>query len=124
MQRSDDGHAAAALKRLRGALAAGPVLAGPFEMGLLLQDPRAGAAIGADHYVLVLAADGDLVRFHDPDGYPYATLPAGAPGCCSMAHRSTVLPGRKTLPIDERGFLPRPGALGGVDPVQLIQQGG
>lgn len=51
-------------------------MAGPVEMGLLRHHPGAGTAIGTDHYVLVLAMDGDLIRFHDPDGYPYATLPA------------------------------------------------
>jgi hypothetical protein len=77
-ERSGGGDAGTALERLRGATATGPVLAGPVEMGLLLHHPGAGTAIGADHYLLVLAFDGDVVCFHDPDGHPYATLPAGA----------------------------------------------
>ncbi len=75
-QRSDSGDADAALKRLQEATRSGPVFAGPVEMGLLWQQPGAGGAIGADHYLLVLAADGEVIRFHDPDGHPYATLPA------------------------------------------------
>ena len=75
-ERSDGGDEAAALRRLRAAAASGPVLAGPVEMGLLRHQPGSGKAIGADHFVLVLAFDGDLVLFHDPNGHPYATLPA------------------------------------------------
>ncbi|MEV1166990.1 hypothetical protein [Nonomuraea sp. NPDC049784] len=33
--------------------------------------------IEADHFVTVLDADDTLVRFHDPHGHPYATLPTG-----------------------------------------------
>jgi hypothetical protein len=32
--------------------------------------------IGSDHFVCVLEADDELIRFHDPQGFPYATLPA------------------------------------------------
>jgi hypothetical protein len=34
-----------------------------------------GYPIGSDHFVIVLDADEELVRFHDPQGVPYATLP-------------------------------------------------
>lgn len=67
-----------ALGRLRAAAAHGPVMVGPLEMGLLLYQPNSGIAIGADHYVVVLAVDGDTVLIHDPQGYPCATLPTGA----------------------------------------------
>ena len=77
-ERSDGGDADTALQRLRDAAASGPVLAGPLEMGLLPYQPDAAGAIGADHYLLVFAVDGDLVRFHDPHGHPYAALPAAA----------------------------------------------
>jgi hypothetical protein len=77
-ERSDGGDADAALARLRDAVAEGPVLAGPVELGLLAHHPDAPGAIGADHFLMVLAFDGDLVRFHDPHGHPNATLPAGA----------------------------------------------
>ncbi|MFI9408171.1 hypothetical protein [Nocardia sp. NPDC052316] len=76
--RSDGGSAAAALDRLRAACAQGPALAGPLEMGLLTYRPDAGIAIGADHYVVVLAVDDDTVLLHDPQGNPYATLPSEA----------------------------------------------
>ena len=51
------------------------MLAGPVEMGLLGHQPESGRAIGADHYVVVLGVDGNVVLFHDPHGHPFATLP-------------------------------------------------
>ncbi len=75
-QRSHGTHPAMALQALRAALAGGPALVGPVEMGLLQHQPDAAGAIGADHYVLVTGLDGDRVCFHDPDGYPHATLAA------------------------------------------------
>ncbi|MEU2874900.1 hypothetical protein [Streptomyces sp. NPDC007070] len=75
-ERSDGDDATEALDRLRAAAARGSVLVGPMDMGLLLYQPDSGSATGADHYVTVLAVDGDTVVFHDPHGHPYATLPA------------------------------------------------
>lgn len=77
-ERTDGGKAAEAISRLRRAVAAGPVIVGPVEMGLLGHQPQAQGAIGADHFLLVTGFDADMVRFHDPDGYPYATMPAKA----------------------------------------------
>ena len=65
-----------ALAMLRDAVKAGPVLAGPMEVGLLRHTPGMTGPIGADHFVCVLDADDALIRFHDPNGFPYATLPA------------------------------------------------
>lgn len=73
--RTGGGDATAAIERLRGSAEAGPVLVGPVEMGLLSHQPGSGIAIGADHYVVVLEVDGDVVCFHDPHGHPFATLP-------------------------------------------------
>lgn len=67
---------ASALATLRNALRRGAVLAGPLEIGLLRHQPEMTGPIGADHFVQVLEVTGDLVRFHDPQGHPYATLPA------------------------------------------------
>ncbi|MFK8849417.1 hypothetical protein [Streptomyces sp. Ac-502] len=67
-----------ALTRLRAACAEGPVLAGPLEMGLLRYQHGSGTAIGADHYVVVLAVENNTVLLHDPHGHPYATLPTPA----------------------------------------------
>jgi hypothetical protein len=64
-----------ALEMLRDAVKVAPVLAGPVEMGLFRHQPEMHGPIGSDHFVYVLAADEDLVMFHDPQGYPYATLP-------------------------------------------------
>jgi hypothetical protein len=47
-------------------------------MGLLLNHPGFNQPIGADHFVLVLEVDDDCVRYHDPHGFPYATLPVAA----------------------------------------------
>ncbi|MEV4918394.1 hypothetical protein AB0K47_16445 [Streptomyces tirandamycinicus] len=74
-ERSDGDDAGDALLRLSAAVARGPVLVGPLDMGLLLHQPGSGSATGADHYVVVVAVDGGTVVFHDPHGHPYATLP-------------------------------------------------
>ncbi len=76
--RSDGDDSDEAVDRLREAAARGPVVVGPVDMGLLLYQPGSGTANGADHYVAVEAVEGDTVVFHDPHGYPYATLPVGA----------------------------------------------
>ncbi|MFG3439213.1 hypothetical protein ACGF0J_18370 [Nonomuraea sp. NPDC047897] len=77
-ERDDGGSAAEAVGRLRRACEDGPVLAGPLEMGLLTHQPGSGTAVGADHYVVVLEVGDDTVLLHDPQGYPYATLPVAA----------------------------------------------
>lgn len=65
-----------ALAMLQDAVKSGPVLAGPVEMGLLRHQPGMTGPIEADHFVTVLEADDTLIRFHDPHGHPYATLPS------------------------------------------------
>jgi hypothetical protein len=64
-----------AAARLREASASRPLLVGPVEFGLLLHHPDSGTAIGSDHYMVVTGVQKDIVRFHDPHGHPYATLP-------------------------------------------------
>ena len=59
-----------ALSRLVDALAAGPVWAGPLEMGHLRHQPGMHGAIGADHYVVGLALRDGMIEMHDPQGYP------------------------------------------------------
>jgi hypothetical protein len=68
----DDRHA---LALLRDMVRSGPVLAGPLEMGLLRHQPGMTGPIEADHFVVVLEVEDALIRFHDPNGHPYATLP-------------------------------------------------
>jgi hypothetical protein len=70
---ADDGEQALAM--LKETVKSGPVLAGPLEMGLLRHLPGMTGPIESDHFVAVLEADDTLVRFHDPHGCPYATLP-------------------------------------------------
>jgi hypothetical protein len=69
------GSAEDALARLKSALSDGPVWVGPVEMGYLRHQPGMDGPIGADHYVVVLAVDNRQVRMHDPQGYPFASLP-------------------------------------------------
>ena len=69
------GSAEDALARLKSALSDGPVWVGPVEMGYLRHQPGMRGPIGADHYVVVLAVDNRQVRMHDPQGYPFASLP-------------------------------------------------
>jgi hypothetical protein len=73
--RESGGTAEEAAARLRAADPADPLLVGPVEMGLLTHAPGRGTPWEADHYVVVLGVEDDLVRFHDPAGYPLATLP-------------------------------------------------
>jgi hypothetical protein len=65
-----------ALAMLQDVVKAGPVLIGPAEMGLFRHQPEMTGPIGADHFVCVVEADDKLIRFHDLQGFPYATLPA------------------------------------------------
>ena len=87
--RSDGGDAASALERLGTALESGPVLVGPLEIGLLPHHPEPRGAIGSDHYVVVIGLEGQVIRLHDPHGYPYATMPAEA---CATAWRADSIP--------------------------------
>ncbi|MGH7396808.1 MAG: hypothetical protein ACRELW_04660 [Candidatus Rokuibacteriota bacterium] len=65
-----------ALARLAEAAGHGPVLAGPLDMGGLGYMPQHAQLSGSDHFVVVLGVENERVRMHDPDGYPYAALPA------------------------------------------------
>ncbi|MBE1574095.1 hypothetical protein ACFORH_33795 [Amycolatopsis roodepoortensis] len=65
----------AAFARLVESLADGPVLLGPVEMGHLRHQPGMTGPIGADHFLVALAADDESVTAHDPQGYPYARIP-------------------------------------------------
>lgn len=76
-RRSGGGSGTDAAVRLDEASESRPLLAGPLEFGLLLHHPDSGTAIGSDHYVVVTGAEDGMVRFHDPHGHPYATLPTG-----------------------------------------------
>ncbi|WP_409490755.1 hypothetical protein [Amycolatopsis sp. cmx-11-12] len=64
-----------AFARLVEGLSDGPVMIGPVEMGHLRYQPGMTGPIGADHFLVVLAADSESVTVHDPQGYPYARLP-------------------------------------------------
>jgi hypothetical protein len=64
-----------AVARLEAASPSDPLLVGPVEMGLLTHAPGRGTPWGADHFVIVLGVEEGLVQFHDPAGFPFATLP-------------------------------------------------
>jgi hypothetical protein len=72
-ERASGGSATDAVERLRGA--DGPVLVGPVEFGLLRHHPGSGEVLDSDHFMVVTAVTDDLVHFHDPHGFPFATLP-------------------------------------------------
>jgi hypothetical protein len=77
-ERADGGEPSEALDRLRRVSELGPVVIGPVDLGLLGHQPwAAGEATGVDHWMVVLGVDSKGVLFHDPDGFPYATLPVG-----------------------------------------------
>ncbi|MEW2401733.1 hypothetical protein [Streptomyces sp. NPDC046862] len=138
-----------AVARLREACGRGPVLVGPVDIGLLLHQPWAGGtAIGGDHWVVALDVDDERVLFHDPDGFPYATLPvdafvaawraekvecAGPFTMRSDFERVRDVDGtdalRQSLPVARRwlaehrgGPALRPGALGGDDAVERLAE--
>lgn len=69
------GSADDALNRLKTALLDGPVWVGPVEMGHLRHQPGMSEPIGADHYIVILDVNDERVLMHDPQGYPYASLP-------------------------------------------------
>jgi hypothetical protein len=76
-ERTEGGTPDEALGRLRAA--DGPALVGPVDVGLFTHQPwAAGKAIGGDHWVVVLEVTDEDVVMHDPDGFPYVTLPVQA----------------------------------------------
>ncbi|MFG2026474.1 hypothetical protein [Streptomyces sp. NPDC048825] len=78
-RRTTGGTADEAVGRLKEATGRGPVLVGPVDIGLLLHQPwSTGTANGGDHWVAVLGVDDRTVLFHDPGGFPFATLPIDA----------------------------------------------
>ncbi|MBV9544991.1 MAG: hypothetical protein JOY61_11505 [Chloroflexi bacterium] len=62
-------------RELAEALAAGPAVLGPLDMGHLTYAPGRGSATGMDHYVLAYALDATELHLHDPAGFPYVSLP-------------------------------------------------
>ncbi|QYN38086.1 hypothetical protein K1T35_13100 [Pseudonocardia sp. DSM 110487] len=72
-ERASGGSAADAVERLRAA--DGPVFVGPVEFGLLLHHPGSGQVLDSDHFMVVTAVTDGVVHFHDPHGFPFATLP-------------------------------------------------
>jgi hypothetical protein len=63
---------------LSDALATGPAILGPVDIGLLTHKPGRGRPSGIDHYVLAYAIDDAEVFYHDPAGYPYVSMPRDA----------------------------------------------
>jgi hypothetical protein len=73
-ERASAGGASAPLAEIAQALATGPAVLGPVDMGLLLYRGGAGRPSGVDHFVLAYAADEAEVFLHDPAGYPSVSL--------------------------------------------------
>jgi len=114
-RRSATGSDSDAAAWLRAASASRPLLIGPAEFGLLLHHPGSGTAIGSDHYLVVIGVEEDIVRFHDPHGHPYATLPIGA---FIAAWRADSI-GYATEPFTARADFQRSR---GVDEVTALRQ--
>jgi hypothetical protein len=72
------GNADESIAVLRTATRDKPVLVGQVEMGLLPYVPGIGQAIGADHNIVVIGMEGDMVRAHDVQGWPFVTVPLDA----------------------------------------------
>jgi hypothetical protein len=72
------GSAEESIAVLRKATRDKPVLVGLIEMGLLPYVPGIGQAIGADHNIVVIGMEGDMVRAHDAQGWPFVTVPLDA----------------------------------------------
>ena len=73
-EKHSGGSAEEALAALREAAQKAPVQVGPIDMGYLTYHPVHQYQKGADHFAVVLAVEDTSVLFHDPQGYPYATL--------------------------------------------------
>ncbi|MER5885280.1 hypothetical protein ABT160_15740 [Streptomyces sp. NPDC001941] len=90
-ERGGGGREKEALERLRAVCARGPVLVGPVDAGGLEYLPQ-GQGLYCDHYVVVLAVEGDRVLLHDPHGHPYATVPVGPFMAAWRAREAAVSP--------------------------------
>jgi hypothetical protein len=84
-------------------------------MGGLLYDPLHAHKRGGDHFVVALALEGDRVRLHDPQLYPFAVLPLpdlmqawSAKGIAyAVAPYTLRCDFRATRPVPEAGVLAR-----------------
>jgi hypothetical protein len=92
----------------RAAVAGGPVLLGPLDMGGLLYDPLHEHKRGGDHFVVALALEGDRVRLHDPQLYPFAVLPLPDLMDAWSAKGIAYAPAPYTLRCDFRATRPVP----------------
>ncbi len=70
----------------------GPALLGPLDMGELSYRPGARGANGADHFVLALGMEDDVVLVHDPAGYPAMPL---EPDALARAWRAELIDYRR-----------------------------
>jgi hypothetical protein len=64
------GDAASALERLRRAVASGPALLGPVEIGYLGYDRAASSSPIGDRFMVAIGMEDDTLLVHDPAGYP------------------------------------------------------
>ena len=71
--RGDDAQTARA--KLEAVLKSGPVLLGPIDMGFLKYDPIHKNKGGTDHFVVILSVENDMAQLHDPQFFPFTTLP-------------------------------------------------
>lgn len=62
------------LECLEKDLQQGPVMLGPIDMGELTYNPNHKFMKGSDHFILGILAEHNMLRLHDPGGYPYAEI--------------------------------------------------
>jgi hypothetical protein len=74
MERAHRDDDAAPFDELGTALAQGPAVLGPLDMGLLTYVAGRGTATGADHFVLVYGLDEAEAHLHDPAGQPHVSI--------------------------------------------------
>jgi hypothetical protein len=64
----------APFERLEALLKDSAVIVGPLDMSYLSYNPMRPRLAGVDHFILVLAAEGDYFRVHDPAGFAHALI--------------------------------------------------
>lgn len=63
------------LNKLKEELSKSTVMLGPLDMGYLTYNPNHPYLGGSDHYVLALDINDEVVKLHDPAGFPFVELP-------------------------------------------------
>lgn len=82
----------AAFAHALSGIARSPAVLGPLDMGYLRYIPFHDDLVGSDHFILVHGLNEHEVFLHDPEGYPYASLPVED---LDLAWRAESIPYRR-----------------------------